>query len=63
MSFARSRSTLVFSTDPPSTPARHNKFSDIDRALEAWWKHPCLRVGGVLEKCPADEEFNARIAA
>jgi hypothetical protein len=25
--------------------------------------HPCLRVGDVLEIRPADEEFNARIAA
>ena len=40
-----------------------NKFTDIDRALEAWLKHPCLRVGDVLEIRPADEEFNARIAA
>jgi hypothetical protein len=38
-------------------------FTDIDRALEAWLKHPCLRAGDVLEIRPADEEFNARIAA
>jgi len=40
-----------------------NKFSDIDRAIEAWLKHPCLRTGDVLEIRPVDEEFNARIAA
>ena len=40
-----------------------NKFTDIDRALEAWLKHPCLPVGDVLEIRPVDEEFNARIAA
>ncbi len=38
-------------------------FTDIDRALEAWLKHPCLRAGDVLEIRPANEEFNARIAA
>jgi hypothetical protein len=40
-----------------------HKFTDIDRAVEAWSTHPCLRVGDVLEIRPADEEFNARIAA
>ena len=40
-----------------------HKFTDIDRAVEAWTNHPCLRVGSVLEIRPVDEEFNARIAA
>ena len=40
-----------------------NKFTDIDRAIEAWLKHPCLRAGDVFEIRPADEEFNARVAA
>jgi hypothetical protein len=39
-----------------------NKFSDIDRAVEAWLKHPCLAMGDVLEIRPADEVFNARMA-
>jgi hypothetical protein len=42
---------------------RHEQVTDIDRALEAWLKHPCLRVGDVLEIRPANEEFTARIAA
>jgi hypothetical protein len=40
-----------------------NIFTDIDRAVEAWSNHPCLRKGHVLEIRPADEEFNARVAA
>ena len=40
-----------------------NRFTDIDRAVEAWSNHPCLRKGHVLEIRPADEEFNARVAA
>jgi hypothetical protein len=38
-----------------------NRFSDIDRAVEAWLQHPCLRLGDVLEIRPANEEFSARI--
>jgi hypothetical protein len=38
-------------------------FHDIEQAVEAWSTHPCLRLGDVLEIRPADEEFNARIAA
>jgi hypothetical protein len=40
-----------------------HKSTDIDRAVEAWLKHPCLHVGDVLEIRPVDEGFNARIAA
>src|SRR5262245_47277258 len=40
-----------------------NRYMDIDRAVEAWSQHPCLRLGGALEIRPADEEFNARVAA
>jgi hypothetical protein len=36
---------------------------DIDRAVLAWSQYPDLRHGDVLEIRPADEEFNARIAA
>jgi hypothetical protein len=66
----RSRGGRVVVTDGPYAETKEqlggiaiNKFTDIDRALEAWLKHPCLRVGDVLEIRPADEEFNARIAA
>ena len=66
----RSRGGKVLVTDGPYAETKEqlggvaiNKFTDIDRALEAWLKHPCLRVGDVLELRPADEEFNARIAA
>jgi hypothetical protein len=40
-----------------------NRFSDIDSAVAAWSKHPCLRAGNVIEIRPADEAVNARIAA
>jgi hypothetical protein len=66
----RSRGGRLVVTDGPYAETKEqlggfaiNKFTDIDRALEAWLKHPCLRVGDVLEIRPADEEFNARIAA
>ena len=66
----RSQGGRVVVTDGPYAETKEqiggiaiNKFTDVDRALEAWLKHPCLRVGDVLEIRPADEEFNARIAA
>lgn len=66
----RSRGGKVLVTDGPYAETKEqvggvaiNKFTDIDCAVEAWLKHPCLRVGDVLEIRPADEEFNARIAA
>jgi hypothetical protein len=66
----RSQGGRVVVTDGPYAETKEqlggvaiNKFTDIDRALEAWLKHPCLRVGDVLEIRPADEEFNALIAA
>ena len=66
----KSKGGKVIVTDGPYAETKEqiggiaiNKFTDIDRALEAWLKHPCLRVGDVLEIRPADEEFNARIAA
>jgi hypothetical protein len=66
----RSRSGTVVVTDGPYAETKEqiggvaiHKFTDIDRAIEAWLKHPCLRVGDVLEIRPTDEEFNARIAA
>jgi hypothetical protein len=40
-----------------------NRFKDMDQAIKGWSSHPCLRVGDVFEIRPADEEFNARIAA
>jgi hypothetical protein len=66
----RSRGGKVLVTDGPYAETKEqlagvaiNKFTDIDRAVEAWSNHPCLRVGDVLEIRPADEEFNARVAA
>ena len=60
----------VVGTDGPYSETKEllggvsmNRFSDIDRAVEAWSKHPCLRVGDVFEIRPTDEEFYARIAA
>lgn len=39
------------------------KFRDIDQAVKSWSKHPCLRLGDSLELRPADEEFEALVAA
>src|SRR5262245_14134709 len=66
----RSKSGKVLVTDGPYAETKEqlggvaiHKFTTIDRAVEAWSKHPWLRFGAVLELRPADEEFNARIAA
>jgi hypothetical protein len=66
----RSGGGKVLVTDGPYAETKEqlggvaiNKFTDIDRAVEAWSNHPCLRKGGVLEIRPADEDFNARVAA
>jgi hypothetical protein len=66
----RSKDGKVLVSDGPYAETKEqiggvaiHKFSDIDRAVEAWSKHPCLRVGDRLEIRPADEEFNARVAA
>lgn len=66
----RSRAGKVLVTDGPYAETKEqvggfsvNRFSDIDMAVEAWLKHPCLRFGDVLEIRPADEEINARLAA
>ena len=66
----RSKGGKVLVTDGPYAETKEllggvaiNRFTDIDRAVEAWSKHPCLRVGDVLEIRPADEKLNARIAA
>ena len=65
----RSRGGKVVVTDGPYAETKEqiggvaiHKFTDIDRAVEAWMNHPCLRLGDVLEIRPADEEFNARAA-
>ena len=66
----RSNGGKVLVTDGPYAETKEllggvaiHKFTDIDRAVEAWSKHPLLRVGSVMEIRPADEEFNARVAA
>lgn len=73
---ARSAKTLrlkggkVMVTDGPFAETKEQlggvaiyTFTDIDRAVEASLQHPCLRVGDVFEIRPADEEFDARMAA
>jgi hypothetical protein len=66
----RSKGGKVLVTDGPYPETKEllggvaiHKFRDIDRAVEAWSKHPNLHLGDVLEIRPADEEFNARITA
>lgn len=36
------------------------EFVNMEQAVEAWSKHPCLRMGDALELRPIDEAFNAR---
>jgi hypothetical protein len=36
------------------------EFTDMEQAVEAWSKHPCLRMGDALELRPVDEAFKAR---
>jgi hypothetical protein len=66
----RSKGGKVLVTDGPFAETKEqlggvaiNRFRDMDQAIEAWLKHPCLRGGDPLELRPVDEEFNARIAA
>lgn len=66
----RSKGGRVAVTDGPYAETKEllggvaiNRFVDIDRAIEAWSQHPCLRLGDVLEIRPADAQFNARVAA
>jgi hypothetical protein len=66
----RSKGGKVLVTDGPFAETKEqlggvaiNRFRDMDQAIEAWLQHPCLRVGDSLEIRPADEEFNARVAA
>jgi hypothetical protein len=66
----RSKAGKVVVTDGPYAETKEllggvafNRFTDIDRAIEAWSQHPCLRLGDVLEIRPVDEEFDARVAA
>jgi hypothetical protein len=35
----------------------------MEQAIEAWSKHPCLRLGDALEIRPADESIEALIEA
>jgi hypothetical protein len=66
----RSKGGKVLVTDGPYAETKEllggvaiNRFKDRDRAVEAWSQYPDLRRGDVLEIRPADEEFNARVAA
>src|SRR5262245_21514056 len=66
----RSKGDRVLVTDGPYAETKEqlggvaiNRFTDIQRAVEAWSQHPCLRNGDALEIRPADKEFNARLAA
>ena len=66
----RSKKSKVLVTDGPYAETKEqlggvamHTFHDIEQAIEAWLKHPALRVGDVLEIRPADEEFDARIGA
>jgi hypothetical protein len=63
----RSRGGKVLVTDGPYAETKEQvggfairEFRDMDHAIEAWSKHPCLRMGDALELRSVDEEFNAR---
>jgi hypothetical protein len=66
----RSKGGKVLVTDGPFAETKEqlggvaiHRFRDMNQAIEAWSTHPCLEIGDALEIRPADEEFNARIAA
>jgi hypothetical protein len=66
----RFRGGKVMVTDGPYAETKEQlggvaifKFRDIEQAIKAWSKHPCLTVGDALEIRPADEAINAQIAA
>lgn len=66
----RHRGGKVIVTDGPYAETKEQlggiaifKFRDMEQAIEAWSKHPCLRVGDALELRPADEAINALIEA
>jgi hypothetical protein len=63
----RSRDGKVVVTDGPYAETKEQiggvailEFVDIEQAVEAWSKHPCLRMGDALELRPVDEAFVAR---
>jgi hypothetical protein len=66
----RHRSGKVMVTDGPYAETKEQlggiaifKFRDMEQAIEAWSKHPCLRLGDALEIRPADESIEALIEA
>lgn len=66
----RSKAGKVLVTDGPFAETKEqiggvaiNRFKEMEQAIEAWTNHPCLRIGDTLELRPADEAFNARVAA
>jgi hypothetical protein len=66
----RHRGGKVMVTDGPYAETKEQlggiaifKFRDMEQAIEAWSKHPCLRVGDALEIRPADEAIEALIEA
>ena len=66
----RHRGGKVIVTDGPYAETKEQlggiaifKVRDMEQAIEAWSKHPGLRVGDALEIRPADEAINALIEA
>lgn len=66
----RHRGGKVMVTDGPYAETKEQlggiaifKFRDIQQAIKAWSKHPCLRVGDTLEIRPAHEAIEALIEA
>lgn len=63
----RAKGNKVLITDGPFAETKEQlggfaifEFRDMDDAIEAWSKHPCLRMGDALELRPVDKEFNAQ---
>jgi hypothetical protein len=66
----RNKAGKVSVTDGPFAETKEQlggaaifRFQNMDQAIEAWSRHPCLRMGDVLELRPADEEFMVQVAA
>jgi hypothetical protein len=66
----RPRGRAVVVTDGPYAETKEQlggvatlTFRDMDHAVEAWSRHPCLRIGDSLEIRPGDETMGALMAA
>jgi hypothetical protein len=63
----RAKGSKLLITDGPYAETKEQlgglavfEFRNMDDAIRAWSKHPCLRMGDALELRPVNEELNAQ---